>query len=164
LRILVVSDTHVPVLARNVPDQVLEEAQACSVILHAGDIVSSGLLDQLIGLLPTYAVHGNQDSPTVRTRLPIRRIVTLGRWRIGIVHGHEGSGMYTEDRAFNTFSLQRVDVIVFGHSHQPMNERRDGILMFNPGSPVAGRGGEGNTYGILELGESVGSRILHVTR
>ena len=72
--------------------------------------------------------------------------------------------MYTEDRAFNTFSLQRVDVIVFGHSHQPINERRDGILMFNPGSPVAGRGGEGNTYGILELGESVGSRILHVTR
>jgi len=71
--------------------------------------------------------------------------------------------MYTEDRAFNAFASQRVDVIVFGHSHQPMSVRRDGILMFNPGSPVAGRGGQGNTYGLLELGGSVDSKIVHVT-
>jgi len=90
-------------------------------------------------------------------------MVTLGKWTIGIVHGHEGTGMYTEDRAFNAFASQRVDVIVFGHSHQPMNMKRDGILMFNPGSAVAGRGGQGNTYGVLELGESVGSKIVRVT-
>jgi len=163
LRVLVVSDTHVPVLARKLPDQLLEEAQACSAILHAGDLVSSGVLDQLSGLVPTYAVHGNQDSPTVRARLPSHLTVTLGKWTIGIVHGHEGRGMYTEDRAFNAFASQRVDVTVFGHSHQPMNMRRDGILMFNPGSAVAGRGGQGNTYGLLELAESVGSKIVRVT-
>ena len=163
MRVLVISDTHVPVLARKLPDQLLEEAQACSAILHAGDLVSSGVLDQLSGLVPTYAVHGNQDSPTVRARLPSHLTVTLGKWTIGIVHGHEGRGMYTEDRAFNAFASQRVDVTVFGHSHQPMNMRRDGILMFNPGSAVAGRGGQGNTYGLLELGESVGSKIVRVT-
>ena len=152
-----------PVLARKLPDQLLEEAQACSAILHAGDLVSSGVLDQLSGLVPTYAVHGNQDSPTVRARLPSHLTVTLGKWTIGIVHGHEGRGMYTEDRAFNVFASQRVDVAVFGHSHQPMNTKRDGILMFNPGSAVAGRGGQGNTYGVLELGESVGSKIVRVT-
>jgi len=163
LRVLVVSDTHVPVLARKLPDQLLEEAQACSAILHAGDLVSSGVLDQFTRLVPTYSVHGNQDSPNVRARLPSRRTVTLGKWTIGIVHGHEGTGMYTEDRAFNAFASQRVDVIVFGHSHQPMNMKRDGILLFNPGSAVAGRGGQGNTYGVLELGESVGSKIVRVT-
>ena len=163
MRVLVVSDTHVPVLARKLPDQLLEEAQACSAILHAGDLVSSGVLDQLSRLVPTHAVHGNQDSPTVRARLPSHLTVTLGKWTIGIVHGHEGRGMYTEDRAFNAFASQRVDVTVFGHSHQPMNMRRDGILMFNPGSAVAGRGGQGNTYGVLELGESVGSKIVRVT-
>jgi putative phosphoesterase len=72
--------------------------------------------------------------------------------------------MYTEDRSFNAFSARRVDVIVFGHSHQPMNVKRDRILMFNPGSPVAGRGGQGNTYGILELEDSIGSKIVNVTR
>jgi len=163
LRVLVVSDTHVPVLARKLPDQLLEEAQACGAILHAGDLVSYGVLDQFTRLVPTYAVHGNQDSPTVRTRLPSHRTVALGKWTIGIVHGHEGTGMYTEDRAFNAFASQRVDIIVFGHSHQPMNTKRDGILMFNPGSAVAGRGGQGNTYGVLELGESVGSKIVRVT-
>ncbi len=164
MRILVVSDTHVPVLARKLPDQLLEEVQACSAILHAGDLVSSGLLDQLTRLVPTYAVHGNQDSPTVRARLSSQRIVSLGNWKIGIVHGHEGTGMYTEDRAFNSFALERVDVIVFGHSHQPMIIKRDGILMFNPGSPTAGRGGQGNTYGLLELGDSVDSRIVRLSR
>ena len=164
MRILVVSDTHVPVLARKLPDQLLEEAQTCSAILHAGDLVSSSLLDQLTRLIPTYGVHGNQDAPTVRARLPSQRVVTLGQWRIGIVHGHEGTGMYTEDRAFNSFASQRVDVIVFGHSHQPMNMKRDGILMFNPGSPTAGRGGQGNTYGLLELGDSVDSRIVRLSR
>jgi len=72
--------------------------------------------------------------------------------------------MYTEDRAFNSLASQRVDVIVFGHSHQPMNMKRDGILMFNPGSPTAGRGGQGNTYGLLELGDSVDSRIVRLSR
>jgi len=163
LRVLVVSDTHVPVLARKLPDQLLEEAQACSAILHAGDLVSSGVLDQLTRLVPTYAVHGNQDSPTVRARLPSQSTVTLGSWTIGVVHGHEGTGIYTEDRAFNAFASQRVDIIVFGHSHQPLNMKREGILMFNPGSAVAGRGGQGNTYGLLELGESVGSKIVRVT-
>ncbi len=159
-----ISDTHVPVLARKVPDQLLEDARSCSAILHAGDFVSSGLLDQLTKMLPTYAVHGNQDSLSVRVQLPSQRTVALNSWTIGIVHGHEGPGMYTEDRAFNTFVSKRVDVIVFGHSHQPMNTKRDGILMFNPGSPVAGRGGQGNTYGILELGDTIDPKIVRMTR
>ena len=153
-----------PVLARKLPDQLLEEARACDATLHAGDLVSLGVLDQLTRMIPTYAVHGNQDSPTVKARLPSQRTVTLAGWEIGIVHGHEGPGMYTEDRAFNTFASKKVDVIVFGHSHQPVNVKRDGILMFNPGSPVAGRGGQGNTYGFLELEDSIGSKIVNLTR
>jgi uncharacterized protein len=71
--------------------------------------------------------------------------------------------MYTEDRAFNSFASTGVDAIVFGHSHQPMSMKRDGILMFNPGSPVAGRGGQGNTYGILELGDKINAKIVRMT-
>src|SRR2546426_6077601 len=71
--------------------------------------------------------------------------------------------MYTEDRAFNVFASQRVDVTVFGHSHQPMNTKRDGILMFNPGSAVAGRGGQGKTYGVFAVGEAVGLKNVRVS-
>src|SRR5207245_11501542 len=144
---------------RKLPDQLLEEAQACSAILHAGDLVSSGVLDQLTRLVPTYAGHGNQDSPTVRARLPSQSTVTLGSWTIGVVHGHEGTGIYTEDRAFNAFASQSVDIIVFGHSHQPLNMKREGILMFNTGSAVVGRGWQGNGYDLLELDVSVCSII-----
>lgn len=156
-----VSDTHVPTLARRLPDRLYEEMEGCSVVLHAGDLVSTGVIDSLSMLLPFYGVHGNQDSPSVRARLPSQRVVKLEGRMIGLVHGHEGKGMYTEDRAFNTFEKEDVDIVVFGHSHQPVNEQRGGVLMFNPGSPVAGRGGKGNTYGVLDIGNrKVEGRII----
>ena len=161
MKVLVVSDTHVPSLARKLPDPLYEEMQGCSAILHAGDLVSARIMDDLSRALPFYGVQGNQDSPSVQSRLPTERVVVLDGWRIGLVHGHQGKGMYTEDRAFNAFKDVMVDIIVFGHSHQPLSTRREGILLFNPGSPVAGRGGEGNTYGLLELRkDKIDARIV----
>ncbi len=164
MKVLVVSDTHVPTLARRLPDQILEESAECEAIIHAGDLVSKSVADQFMSVNTLYAVHGNQDSPSLRSLLPSRRVVELEGKRIGVVHGHTGPGMYTEDRAFNAFSSEQMDVIVFGHSHLPLNIQRGNVLMFNPGSAVAGRGGKGNTYGILELGASLCARIIPVPR
>ena len=163
MRVLVVSDTHVPVLARAGAPRPGPDIIAAipsffftfSLVLQAG--LGYSALNAGLSIIP-WSI-GTAIASTASARLAPK----LGKWTIGIVHGHEGIGMYTEDRAFNAFASQRVDVIVFGHSHQPMNMKRDGILMFNPGSAVAGRGGQGNTYGVLELGESVGSKIVRVT-
>jgi putative phosphoesterase len=160
MKILVVSDTHVPSLAQTIPAKILEEARSCEMILHAGDLISIKVLDELSKLAPVNAVKGNMDLPEVARQLPSTRILSLEKWRIGLTHGHEGRGADATERARSGFSGKNADCVVFGHSHVPMSARVDGILLFNPGSPVAGRGRQGNTFGILHLGHKIEAEIV----
>ncbi len=159
-RILAVSDTHVPTIAQRLPEKILQEARSCEAVLHAGDIVSGKTLQQISLVKRTEAVRGNMDLPDLASKLPVSRVVRFGKWRIGVTHGHIGRGRDTPERAASVFPAGTVDCIVFGHSHVQLREDRDGVLLFNPGSPTAGRGGHGNSYGLLELGETLEARIV----
>lgn len=161
-RILAVSDTHVPTIAQRLPEKIFEEARSCELIIHAGDIVSRETLDLLSSKKRTEAVKGNMDFPDIASKLPVSRVIQERKWRIGITHGHIGRGRDTPERAASIFPHATVDCIVFGHSHIQMRETRDGVLLFNPGSPTAGRGGFGNSFGILELGETLQARFVQL--
>ncbi len=162
MRILVVSDTHVPTIAQRLPQKILDEARISDLIIHAGDLVSSSVLEQISRVKRVEAVRGNMDFPKVASTLPLTRVLTLSKWRIGIAHGHEGRGSETPERALSMFPKGAVDCVVYGHSHVARAEEREGVLLFNPGSPVAGRGRIGNSYGILELGDKIKPRIIPV--
>ena len=159
-RILAVSDTHVPTIAQTLPEKILEEARSCELVIHAGDIVSAKTLAQISLVRHTEAVRGNMDLADLASKLPISRVVTVGRWRIGVAHGHIGKGRDTPERAASLFPSGTVDCVVFGHSHIQLREERSGVLLFNPGSPTAGRGEHGNSYGVIELGEALEARIV----
>ena len=162
MRILVISDTHVPTIAQRLPEKILEEAVSSDMIVHAGDLVSMSVLQKLSAIRQVHAVRGNMDLPEVAPNLPSSRIVTIGRWRIGIAHGHEGRGGETPLRALSVLPKGSVDCVVFGHSHMAMIAWREEVLLFNPGSPVAGRGELGNTYGVLEVGATLKPAIMPV--
>lgn len=162
----VTGDTHVPARARALPQALLDGLAACGLILHTGDFVSAAVADALAALAPLEAVAGNNDPPELQARFGRRRIVRVGPWRIGLVHGHEGrrrSG--TVDRAAGAFLDEQVDVIVFGHSHLPHLERRGGVLLFNPGSPTDRRRAAGCTYGLLRIGrDGIVAEHVPITR
>lgn len=161
MKIGVLSDTHVPTRARSVPAPVLQAFQGVDAILHAGDLADESVLRQLERLAPVYAVRGNVDPPNLWHRLPARRLVTLGGVRIGLVHGDGTSGS-TVERARRAFRADGVDCIVFGHSHEPYCERRDGVLLFNPGSPTDRRRQPQHSYGFLTITDGrVEGRILY---
>jgi putative phosphoesterase len=107
------------------------------------------LLHDLGLIAPVYAVLGNCDWNL--WILPAKRIVSCGRYKIGLTHGYLGRGKDTPERAFNTFADEHVDVIVFGHSHIPYHEVREGIILFNPGSPTQKRGHAQYSMGILKI-------------
>src|SRR6266581_9093487 len=98
MKVLVVSDTHIPTIATEMPRQLLDEAKDCGMIIHAGDLVSRKILDELSAFAPVHAVRGNMDLPQISPTLPQRQIVRVDGWRIGIVHGHEGRGQNTPER------------------------------------------------------------------
>ncbi|MFF4112936.1 metallophosphoesterase family protein [Streptomyces sp. NPDC001714] len=135
MRLLLTSDTHLPLRAKRLPDQLLAEIPRADVVLHAGDWVDEATLDllesrsrRLIG------VYGNNDGPGLRARLPEVAYADLGGLRFGVIH-ETGPAQGREARCAARFP--DLDVLVFGHSHIPWDTTAPGGLrLLNPGSPT----------------------------
>jgi uncharacterized protein len=167
LTIGVVSDTHLHEDAhgRNLPQPMLDELAKARVqlILHGGDIFAPWVLDQLGEIAPTLAVIGNGDPPELRRMLPRRRIVVVGDHSIGLIHGHEGKGQNAVQRARLAFDDNPlVRCVVFGHSHQPLSRLEpNGLILFNPGSPLDRRGAPYYSFGLLRVAETIEPELVY---
>jgi len=118
------------------------------VLLHAGDIVSALVLEQLGQLAQLHAVLGNNDVELVGVLPPVRCLELAGV-RLAMVHD-SGPSRGRSERLSRRFA--DADVVVFGHSHVPLEERSpSGQLQFNPGSPTQRRAQPAHSYGVLEI-------------
>jgi len=135
--------------------------RAVELIIHAGDFVDVAVLEMLQEFAPVEAVQGNMDPAAIRARLPEQRILELEGVTIGITHGNGGPQGILE-RVKAVFKDKPVDAIVFGHTHQPINERHEGILFFNPGSPTDRIFAPYNSLGILEITDKIESSIIRL--
>jgi putative phosphoesterase len=145
----VISDTHLPRGARQIPDECLERLAQADLILHAGDFVSAEALDEIEAVGPPLAaVHGNVDSPEVRRRLPAERRVDAGGVQIAMLHDAGPSrGRIERMRA----RFPDVAAVVYGHSHIPLHEEKGGFQLFNPGSPTDRRRHPRHTMGLARV-------------
>jgi putative phosphoesterase len=149
-RVGVISDTHVPARAARVPEAALRafEAAGVELILHAGDLSSLAVLDQLAAYAPVEAVQGNVELAEVVARLPPTRELLIGGCAIGLVHDLGERRRYAQT-ARRLFPDARV--VVFGHSHVPMVEDANGLLLLNPGSATDRRGQPRCTVALLTI-------------
>jgi uncharacterized protein len=157
--IAVISDTHMPDKARALPEALVERLRTVDLILHAGDFTSSATLRYISTLGPMEAVYGNVDDLAVRSVLPQSRLVEVGGFRIGLIHG-DGPGASTLSRARKAF--QDVDCIVFGHSHAPFCDIYDSVLMVNPGSPTDKRREPCPSYALLTVTDKLDAEIAYL--
>lgn len=157
MKIGVISDTHIPRTADAVPEQIFEAFKDVDLILHAGDITSKNVLNDLKRLAPVKAVCGNMDDPDLRDQLPNKQVIKAGKFRIGLIHGF-GPPFGMIDRIMKEFHA--VDIIVFGHSHTATNKKKNNILFFNPGSPTDRLFARSNSYGILEINGNIKGEIV----
>ena len=161
LRLLLLADTHVPKRARELPAEVWGAVDEADVVLHAGDWVDVALLDLLEGRARRLVgVHGNNDGPPLRARLPEVARVELGGVRFGVVH-ETGDAARREARCSAAYA--DVDVLVFGHSHIPWDTTTTtGLRLLNPGSPTDRRRQPSCTYMTAEVaGGQLGAVVLH---
>ena len=147
VRVAVLADTHLRAGADGLPPPVLEILDAVDVILHAGDVVSPQLLEELAAIAPTHAVLGNNDHDLVGA-LPDRLELDLGGVRTAMVHD-SGSRTGRANRLKRWFP--DAQLVVFGHSHDPQCDDDGDLLLFNPGSPTQRRRQPVHTVGWLEL-------------
>ncbi|HZG13875.1 MAG TPA: metallophosphoesterase family protein [Candidatus Bathyarchaeia archaeon] len=155
MKIGILSDTHLPKKGKQFPVAVLQGLQEADLIIHAGDWSSMEVYEELSQLAPVKGVYGNIETEDILVHFPQKLLLELAGYRIGVVHGDKGKGKTTPDRALSTFANEKVDLIIFGHSHIPFHETRNGVILFNPGSPTDKRRQPAFSYGWLEVGEKI---------
>jgi putative phosphoesterase len=158
MRIGLISDTHIPLDAEIIPSRVREIFQDVDLILHAGDIYISSVLDALEAMAPVLAAAGDDDYGDVRRdgRVKERHILHVEGVTIWLTHLMSRSWLKKE---------KKPGIIVLGHSHTASIERRGGILMVNPGSPTCPHDEKGiGTVAVLDiLSGETDARIVPVT-
>ena len=145
MRLLLISDTHLPQRGRDLPAAVWEQVDSADVVIHAGDWVHVDLLDRLqLRAARLVGCWGNNDGADLRARLPERADVTLDGVRFTVVH-ETGSSQGREARMASLYP--DTDVLVFGHSHIPWDTTAgSGLRLLNPGSPTDRRRQPFHTY------------------
>ena len=146
MKIGVVSDTH----SQPIPKQLLDDFKKVDFIIHAGDFCDTNDLEIFKKVAKVQAVYGNMDDSRIRKLFPARQILKCGLFSIGIFHG-EGSAQKILDRVQAEFKNDKVHAVIFGHSHQPFNEKINSVLYFNPGSPNDQVRAPYCSYGILDV-------------
>ena len=150
MRVVVLSDTHAHRFWKGCPPAVAEHLATADVILHAGDVCTPDVLDLLAGFAPLHVVLGNNDRPEVAAwGAPATLQVELGGVQVAMIHdsGPKDARTARMRRRFPT-----ADLVVFGHSHIPMDVTGDGVRVFNP-SPTDKRRQPHRTLGLLDLAD-----------
>jgi uncharacterized protein len=175
MKIGVISDTHLSpdidsryLLERNFIEnheylcEILEpHFSDVDAIIHAGDITNLSVIESLKRFGEVYAIAGNMDSAGIHHKLGEKKIIELGGFSIGLIHGW-GSENGLTIKVRQKFNSDKVDCIIFGHSHKPYNTVEDNILMFNPGSPTDKRFAEYRAIGILYLEDKIRGKHIRL--
>lgn len=156
MRIVVMSDTHLERVNDAFADICTRYCKGADMVIHLGDWSKGPVLD-FLQQYPLEAVSGNSDDPVLWDRLPMKKVIRVMDFRIGITHGW-GSVHDIRRKLSNEF--ERVDAVLFGHTHQPIISREKGILWFNPGSVFHGRNGAGCSLGILHVKGELRGEII----
>jgi uncharacterized protein len=163
LRVVALSDTHAPRRWKSCPAPVAARLRLADVILHAGDVCTAAVLDELSEYAPVLAVVGNNDGPDVAAWGATPALeADLGGLRVAMIHdsGPAQGRLQRMRRGFPD-----ADLVVFGHSHIPLDAEDGGLRIFNPGSPTDRRRQPHGTIGVLrvEAGRLTAADIIEVT-
>jgi uncharacterized protein len=161
--VVVLADTHAPRRWKSCPPAVAARLQGAGLILHAGDVCTAQVLDELAGYAPVLAVRGNNDGPDVAAWGALEQLETdIGGLRVAMVHDSgQASGRPARLRRW----FPGAGLVVFGHSHIPVHHAGHGQVIFNPGSPTDRRRQPHGTLGLLDIadGRLVRAQIVAVT-
>ena len=160
MKIIVLSDTHMPRMAKSLPPRILKELVSADLILHTGDFNTIDVLHELEQFASVKAVYGNADQQEVIKALPEKQIIQAGSFRIGLVHGH-GKGKTTEKRAIEAFSNDQIDLLIYGHSHIPSFKKIDGLQILNPGSPTDKRRQKQFSFVVLTVEDTLDVEFIY---
>lgn len=156
MTITVISDTHGDF---DTLYEIVRQNDGSDLFIHLGDgenefyDVQSSFYDK-----PFIFIKGNNDWGDY----PQNLVTELGGHKFYLCHGHRFDRTHLKDYLSATASVNGCSAALFGHTHIPLNETVNGILLFNPGSPVLPRGGSAPTYGIITIDDDGSINAEHI--
>jgi putative phosphoesterase len=159
MRVVVLGDTHIPDFARALPQGLLLALRGADLILHAGDVTAPEVLDELAAYATVHAALGNRDRPEVQAWGALPAVdLDIDGVRVAMLHD-AGPREGRERRMRRRFP--EADLVVFGHSHIPIDAGHEGLRLLNPGSPTWKRRQPAPTYATVDIdGGLIRSRIV----
>ena len=156
MKIAVLSDSHIGQRITGFPPGFIQQLHDFDAIIHCGDFTSPLAVEQLREAANFNAVAGNMDESIIKRQLPDTLAVELEGFNIGITHGW-GAPNKLEFRVLEALKTkyphQQFNIILFGHSHKPLDKTIDGVRMINPGSFSGNNFSSYGSWGILTLSE-----------
>jgi hypothetical protein len=157
MKIGVISDTHLPDSGSELPEKLIKELKKVDLIIHAGDLTGNKYYEDLKSVNEVKAVAGNMDSFALQNKLNEKISFKVNDKKISIIHGHQFRGKNMLQGL--NYSFPKSDLIIFGHTHRPFNEKLGGKIFFNPGSPTDKRLEKDYTFGIIYIDDEINSEI-----
>ncbi|MTI46999.1 metallophosphoesterase family protein [Sporosalibacterium faouarense] len=154
MRIGIISDTHIRKDYSKIDSFIEKYLKDLDAIIHVGDYTTIDLIDKLKKTNDFVGVYGNVDGLEIKDMLKQKEFIEILGHKIGIFHG-DGNRKTTIERVYDEFKNDDVDILVFGHSHQPIIKTKNQRLMLNPGSPTDKRRERWFSYIVLELTEEL---------
>ena len=148
MKILVISDTHGILWNFN---ELIERVKPIDMLLHCGDIEKDEEYIRMAAECPVYMVAGNND---LGGRLEKELFIDIGKYHIMITHGHYYSVNYGLNMLVTAAKRKGANIVMFGHTHVPVIERIDDVVLINPGSiTIPRQSGRIPTYAFMEIDE-----------
>lgn len=154
------SDTHVPQRTNSLPDVIIKDFKKRNVdfVFHMGDFTSFKVYKKLLDIFgkdKVVAVRGNMDfDSNLKQTLPEQLEFKIYNFKVLMVHGMGGPNIIIK-RLIKKLDLlnSNYDLVIFGHTHRPVNEKSNGILFFNPGTttPIDNKFTVVSSYGYLKI-------------
>ena len=161
MRLCVLSDTHIPDRYDKLPDALVKEIKNADLVIHAGDFTSIKVYQEIKALNSNFkAVLGNMDSPELQPVLKQKETFTVQKRKIGLTHGigRPDNLLETVRKSFD----DTYDLVIFGHSHNALNEKIGKTIFLNPGSPTDKIFATINSYAIIDLDKTININIVRV--
>jgi len=166
VRIMVIGDTHIFDF-NELPQKMLNAILSSDWVIHVGDYTSKNVLNGLIKLKgPQFVgVYGNADPLSIRNQVLEKEIIEVSGIKIGITHpAVGGTSENTRKIVLKKFKEDNVDAIVYGHTHAPIIENYNGIILINPGKGYLEKEyfGPPTSFAVLTLDNKINAEIINI--
>ncbi|MCS7123399.1 MAG: YfcE family phosphodiesterase [Candidatus Aenigmarchaeota archaeon] len=159
-KILAISDSHINSLDK-IPSELIKKFNEFDYVVHCGDFTTKKVVEEFKEFKNFIGTVGNVDDYEIENILEKEVVLDINGFKIGITHPYEGGPpVNIKERILKKFRNEKMDLIIFGHTHFVENSEYNSVKFVNPGSCTGKFPALFRSYAIIEIEEKINVKIV----